>query len=90
MEKDEVRTVIRYLCEKEMTLKDIHEDFMRTFGNESPCYNTVKNGLQNLSVGKRALRMMKGLATPKMPRLMKMWRSFTTWLCVTGGQTCEV
>ena len=36
MEKVEVRTVIRYLCEKGMAPKEIHEDFMRTLGNESP------------------------------------------------------
>ena len=85
MEKVEVRAVIKYLCKKGMTHKGIHEDFMKTLGNESP-YSTVKNGLQNLSVGKRALKMMQGLAAPKIPPLMKMWRSFTTWLCVTGGE----
>ena len=85
-----MRSVIKYLCKKGMTPKEIHEDFMKTLGNESPFYYTVKNGLQNLSVGERALRMLVGLAAPKMPQLMKMWRSFTTWLCVTGGETCEV
>ena len=28
--------------------------------------------------------MVDGLATPKMPRLMKMSRSCTPWLCVIG------
>ena len=31
--------------------------------------------------------MMQGLAAPKMPPLMQMWRSFTPWLCVTGGES---
>ena len=87
MEKVELRTVIKYLCKKVMTPNEVHEDFMKTLGNESPSYSTVKNGLQNLNVGERALRMMKGLAAQKIPPLMKMWRS---WLCVTGGETCEV
>ena len=60
----------------------------------SPCEpdgsGELKNGLQNLSEGERALGMMQGLAAPKMPPLTKMWRSFTTWLCVTGAETCEV
>ena len=31
--------------------------------------------------GERTFRMMDGLATPKMPQLMKMSRSCTPWLC---------
>ena len=73
-----------------MTPKKIHEDFMKTLGNKSPSYSTVKNGLQNLSVGQRALRMMQGLAAQKIPQLKKMWRSFTTWICVKGGGPCEL
>ena len=43
--------VIRYLCKKGMTPKEIHEDFMKTLGNESSYFSTVKkNGLHNLSV----------------------------------------
>ena len=90
MEKVEVIAVIKYLYKKGMTPKEIHEDFKKTLGNVSPSYSTAKSGPQNLSVGERTCRMMQGLATQKMPPLMKMWRSFTTWLCVTGGETCEV
>ena len=35
-------------------------------GKESP-YSTVKKGQQKLRGGERALRMMDGLAAPKMP-----------------------
>ena len=35
------------------------------------------------------MRMMDGLAAPKMPPLMKMSGSCTSWLCVIGGETCE-
>ena len=41
MEKFEVRAVIKYLCMKGMTPKEIHEYFMKTLGNESPSYSTV-------------------------------------------------
>ena len=37
MEKVEVRSVIKYLRK---TPKEIHEDFMKTVGNESPSYST--------------------------------------------------
>ena len=30
-----MRAVIKYLCKKGMTPKEIHEDFMKTLGNES-------------------------------------------------------
>ena len=42
MEKVEVRAVIQYLCNKGMSPKEIHEDFMKTLGKESPSYSTVK------------------------------------------------
>ena len=35
MEKVEVRAVIKYRFKKGMTPKEIHEDFMKTLGNES-------------------------------------------------------
>ena len=45
MEKVEVKAVIKYLCKKGMTTKEIHEDFMKKLGNESPSYR--KKRLQN-------------------------------------------
>ena len=42
MEKVEVGAVIKYLCKKGMSPKEIHEDFMETLGKESPSYSTVK------------------------------------------------
>ena len=90
MEKLEIRAVIKYFCKNGMPLKEIHEDFMETLGKESPSYSTVKKiGQQSLRVGERALRMMDGLAAPKVPPLTKMSRSCTPWLCVRGGETCE-
>ena len=93
MKKVEVRAVIQYLCKKGMTPKEIHEYFMKTLGNKSPSYITVKKWAAEFKrLRERALMMTKGLTAPKMPPLMKMWRSLTTWLhvCVTGGETCEV
>ena len=42
MEKVEVRAVIKYLCNKGMTPKEIHEDFMETLRKGFPSYSTVK------------------------------------------------
>ena len=64
--------------------------YMETLAKESPSYSTVKNGQQSLREEReRALRMMDGLDAPKMLPLMKMSRSYTPWLCVIEGKTCE-
>jgi hypothetical protein len=47
MKKVEIRAVIKYLCKKGMSPKEIYEDFIDTLGKESPSYSTVKNGLLN-------------------------------------------
>jgi hypothetical protein len=47
MKKAEIRAVIKYLCKKGITSKEIHEDFMDTLGKESPSCSIVKNGLLN-------------------------------------------
>ena len=62
MEKVEVRAVIKYLCKKGMSPKEIHEDFMETLGKESPSYSTVKKWAAEFRRGGRALKMMNGLA----------------------------
>jgi hypothetical protein len=36
MEKDEIRAIIKYLCKKGMSPKEIYEDSMDTLGKESP------------------------------------------------------
>ena len=52
MEKLEIRTVIKYFCEKGMPPKEIHEDFMETVGMEFPSYNTVKKWAAELKRGR--------------------------------------
>ena len=88
MEKLEIRTVIKYFCKKGMHPKETQEYFMETLG-KSLLIAQWKSGQQSLRGGEIALRMMDGLAAPKMPPLMKMSGSCTSWLCVIGGETCE-
>ena len=40
--KVEVRAVIKYLCKKGMSPKEIHDDFIKTLGDGSSSYRTVK------------------------------------------------
>ena len=39
----EVRAVMKYLCKKDMSPKEIH-DFIKTLGNEFPSYSMVEKG----------------------------------------------
>ena len=54
MEKVEVRAVIKYLCKKGMTPKEIREYFMKTLGNESP-YCTVKKWAAEFKRGRESI-----------------------------------
>ena len=54
MEKVEVRAVIKYLCKKGMSPKEIHEDFMETLGKESPSYSTVKKWAAEFTRGRES------------------------------------
>ena len=91
MEKLEIRVFIKYFCKKGMPPKEIHENFMETPEKESHSYTTVKQWAAEFNRGEnlRVLKIMDGLAAPKMPPLMKMSRSCTPWLCVIGGETCK-
>ena len=39
---DKVGTVIKYFCKRDMSLKEIHDNFIKILGGESPSYRTVK------------------------------------------------
>ena len=39
---DKVGAVIKYFCKKGMSLKDIHDHFIKTLGYEPPSYSQVK------------------------------------------------
>ena len=55
MEKVEVRAVIKYLCEKGTTPKEILEDFMITLENESSSYSTVKKRAAEFKRGRESI-----------------------------------
>ena len=71
-----------------MPPEEIHKDVVEILGYVSPSYSKVKNRQHSLGGVEKMLKMMDGLAAPKMPPLMKIPRLCTPWLCVIGGETC--
>ena len=55
MEKVEVRAMIKYLCKKGITPKEFHEGFMKTLGNESLSYSTVKKWAAEFTHGSESI-----------------------------------
>ena len=60
-----MRAVIRYLCKKGMTPKEIHKDFMKTLENESPSYSTVKKWDAEFKRGKESIENDAKSGRPK-------------------------
>lgn len=52
MEKHEIRAVIKYLCLKKMSTKDIHSDLVETLGDSSPPYSTVARWAKEFKLGR--------------------------------------
>ncbi|XP_077156041.1 histone-lysine N-methyltransferase SETMAR-like [Ranitomeya variabilis] len=55
MEKNELRTVIKYLCLKKMTTKDIHSDLAETLGDSSLPYSTVACWAKEFKLGRTSM-----------------------------------
>jgi transposase len=90
MEKVEIRAVIKYLCKKGMSPKEIHEDFMDTLGKKSPSYRTVKNGLHEFKRGGKSIGHDERPGRPKKAFNDEAAEELCTILsCATEDETCE-
>ena len=50
-----VGTVTKYFCKKGMSLKEIHDDFIKTLGDESPSYSRVKKWAAEFRTGRDSM-----------------------------------
>ena len=60
IDKVEVRGVIKYFCKKGIPQKEIHDDFIKTIGDESPSYSTVKKWAAEFRRGRESVGIMNG------------------------------
>ena len=51
----EVRTFVKYFCKKEMSPKEIHDDFIKTIGDEFPSNSTVKKWAAEFRRGRKSV-----------------------------------
>ena len=71
---------LQYLCKKGNTHKEIHEDFIKTLGNESPSYSTVKKWAAEFQRGRESIGYDARSSRPKDAATdINVERSFTTW-----------
>lgn len=55
MDKIEQRAVIKYLCKKSLTSKEIHNDMNTTLGESAPSYTTVKKWTAEFKRGRESV-----------------------------------
>ena len=64
MDKVEVRAVIKHFCKKGMSPKKIHDDFIKTFGDESP-YSMMKKWAPEFRRGRQSVEDYERSRCPK-------------------------
>ena len=65
MDKVEARAVIKYFCKKGISPREIHDDFIKTIGDESPSYNTVLKWAAEFRRGRDSLEDYERSGRPK-------------------------
>jgi hypothetical protein len=88
MEKVEIRAVIKYLCKKGMSPKDMKTSWIHLGRSPFPIA-LWKKWAANFRGAERALEMMNGLGGQKRPPTMKLPKLCTIWSCAIEGETCK-
>jgi hypothetical protein len=58
MDKIEYRALIKFFVKEGLTPNKIHSKFINVYGDSSPSFSTIKNGLPSLNVAVPALKMI--------------------------------
>ena len=82
--KIEYHAIIRYLCFKGKTGKEIHGELADVYGSSAPSYAQVKFWVGDFKRGRTSLEMKPGLDAHWMPPTKKNVRNFGTWYILIG------
>ena len=85
LDKVEVRAVKNYFCKEGMSLKEIHDNFIKTLGDEFLSYSMV-----NLGDGGRAWRIMNGPGALKRLLQTKMLSLCSLIMCDRRRSLCDI
>jgi hypothetical protein len=58
IDKIEYRAVIKFFVKEGLMPNEIHSKFIKVYGDPSPSFSTIKNGLPSLNVAAPSLKMI--------------------------------
>jgi len=77
MDKIEYRAVIKFFVKEGLTPKKINLKFIKVYGDSSPSFSTLRNGLPSLNVAVPALKMIHMKYVQKVQQHQK---SLNKWM----------
>jgi hypothetical protein len=81
----EYRAVIKFFVKEGLTPNEIHSKFIKVYGDSSPSFSKIKNGLPSLNVVVPALKTIHVKDVRKVQQHQKSLNKYTIWCWMTGG-----
>jgi hypothetical protein len=85
MDKIEYRAVIKFFVKEGLTPNEIYLKFIKVYGDFSPSFQQLRNGLPSLNVAVPAMKMIHVKDVQNMQQHQKSLKRCTTWYWMTGG-----
>jgi hypothetical protein len=85
IDKIEYRAVIKFFVKEGLTPNEIHSKFIKVYGDSSPSFLTIRNGVQSLNVAVPALKMIYVKDVQKVQQHQKSLNKCTICYWMTGG-----
>jgi len=85
MDKIEYRVVIKFFVKEGLMPKKINFKFIKVYGDSSPLFSTLRNGLLRLNVAVPALKMIHVKDVQKVQQHQKSLNKCTICYWMTGG-----
>jgi hypothetical protein len=86
MDKIEYRAVIKFFVKEGLMPNETHSKFIKLYGDSSPSFSIVKNGMTSLNVALPALKTIHVKDVRKVQQQhQKSLNKCTMWYWMTGG-----